>query len=146
MLSFFFFNGTATTEIYTLSIHDALPISTGADHTIAGFGQISGALINNGLVLADDRFGSELQLTESTNQNNATMMAENGGILSLFSGIVRGGVLYTSNGGSIDGGTGDGAPRRGRQETQIDTVLLREHAITRRRGDLEVIHPRRQRR
>src|SRR5205807_8207223 len=26
-LSFFFFNGTATTEIYTLSLHDALPIS-----------------------------------------------------------------------------------------------------------------------
>src|SRR6266487_6269282 len=28
-LSFFFFNDTATTEIYTLSLHDALPIYTG---------------------------------------------------------------------------------------------------------------------
>src|SRR3712207_6922933 len=27
MLLFFFFNDTATTEIYTLSLHDALPIS-----------------------------------------------------------------------------------------------------------------------
>src|SRR5687768_18356681 len=27
MLFFFFFNNTATTEIYTLSLHDALPIS-----------------------------------------------------------------------------------------------------------------------
>src|SRR5438477_11416256 len=27
---FFFFNDTATTEIYTLSLHDALPISVGA--------------------------------------------------------------------------------------------------------------------
>src|SRR5258708_40138734 len=27
--SFFFFNDTATTEIYTLSLHDALPISRG---------------------------------------------------------------------------------------------------------------------
>src|SRR5256885_7774660 len=27
---FFFFNDTATTEIYTLSLHDALPISTAA--------------------------------------------------------------------------------------------------------------------
>src|SRR2546422_7327876 len=27
-LSIFFFNDTATTEIYTLSLHDALPIST----------------------------------------------------------------------------------------------------------------------
>src|SRR3712207_7742929 len=29
---FFFFNDTATTEIYTLSLHDALPISVGAAH------------------------------------------------------------------------------------------------------------------
>src|SRR6267143_3008243 len=28
---FFFFNDTATTEIYTLSLHDALPISPGTD-------------------------------------------------------------------------------------------------------------------
>src|SRR2546422_4567094 len=28
MMLFFFFNDTATTEIYTLSLHDALPIST----------------------------------------------------------------------------------------------------------------------
>src|SRR5688572_31098579 len=28
-LSFFFFNDTATTEIYTLSLHDALPICEG---------------------------------------------------------------------------------------------------------------------
>src|SRR3712207_8213142 len=27
VISFFFFNDTATTEIYTLSLHDALPIS-----------------------------------------------------------------------------------------------------------------------
>src|SRR6266566_9064629 len=27
VVSFFFFNDTATTEIYTLSLHDALPIS-----------------------------------------------------------------------------------------------------------------------
>src|SRR2546426_8317964 len=29
--SFFFFNDTATTEIYTLSLHDALPISAETD-------------------------------------------------------------------------------------------------------------------
>src|SRR5258705_7043487 len=28
---FFFFNDTATTEIYTLSLHDALPISIGGE-------------------------------------------------------------------------------------------------------------------
>src|SRR2546422_7141890 len=32
---FFFFNDTATTEIYTLSLHDALPISRGADRAAA---------------------------------------------------------------------------------------------------------------
>src|SRR5260370_30667940 len=32
-LSFFFFNDTATTEIYTLSLHDALPISSPAGKT-----------------------------------------------------------------------------------------------------------------
>src|SRR5258708_37343551 len=30
--SFFFFNDTATTEIYTLSLHDALPISSLRGH------------------------------------------------------------------------------------------------------------------
>src|SRR5260370_6660143 len=30
-MSFFFFNDTAPTEIYTLSLHDALPISSRAD-------------------------------------------------------------------------------------------------------------------
>src|SRR2546427_8049144 len=30
---FFFFNDTATTEIYTLSLHDALPISTSSSPT-----------------------------------------------------------------------------------------------------------------
>src|SRR5260370_40510441 len=33
---FFFFNDTATTEIYTLSLHDALPISGGRRHSRSG--------------------------------------------------------------------------------------------------------------
>src|SRR3712207_8783896 len=38
MILFFFFNDTATTEIYTLSLHDALPIYGRApgDHADAG--------------------------------------------------------------------------------------------------------------
>src|SRR3712207_8421898 len=32
MLTSFFFNDTATTEIYTLSLHDALPISRAQTH------------------------------------------------------------------------------------------------------------------
>src|SRR4051794_41242285 len=40
LLSFFFFNDTATTEIYTLSLHDALPISESMkdDFFVAGDG------------------------------------------------------------------------------------------------------------
>src|SRR5574342_982960 len=33
---FFFFNDTATTEIYTLSLHDALPISAGTSPGASG--------------------------------------------------------------------------------------------------------------
>src|SRR5256885_12356329 len=33
MILFFFFNDTATTEIYTLSLHDALPISKRTEGT-----------------------------------------------------------------------------------------------------------------
>src|SRR2546422_10350437 len=36
LFSFFFFNDTATTEIYTLSLHDALPISWEFDLPMAG--------------------------------------------------------------------------------------------------------------
>src|SRR2546422_10375679 len=39
--SFFFFNDTATTEIYTLSLHDALPISSST--TFCDLRSISGA-------------------------------------------------------------------------------------------------------
>src|SRR5258705_8321339 len=37
-LSFFFFNDTATTEIYTLSLHDALPICQEGCLPLDGFG------------------------------------------------------------------------------------------------------------
>src|SRR3712207_8155454 len=35
-ISSFFFNDTATTEIYTLSLHDALPISRGGAQLVRG--------------------------------------------------------------------------------------------------------------
>src|SRR5258705_9352408 len=45
---FFFFNDTATTEIYTLSLHDALPISAGYTATFlphpAAIGTPAGAI------------------------------------------------------------------------------------------------------
>src|SRR3712207_8977123 len=36
----FFFNDTATTEIYTLSLHDALPISAREDHVRVAQGDL----------------------------------------------------------------------------------------------------------
>src|SRR2546425_172066 len=61
LCGFFFFNDTATTEIYTLSLHDALPISIAVDNaeingrfegeltvrkqlTIHGTGKVSGKI------------------------------------------------------------------------------------------------------
>src|SRR5437588_6522708 len=37
---FFFFNDTATTEIYTLSLHDALPISLIYNLSLTGLGEM----------------------------------------------------------------------------------------------------------
>src|SRR3712207_9426753 len=39
ILIIFFFNDTATTEIYTLSLHDALPISGSEDHEEGNYGR-----------------------------------------------------------------------------------------------------------
>src|SRR5258708_30562700 len=45
LFSFFFFNDTATTEIYTLSLHDALPIS-GQDTQRGTFNQRHAVLVD----------------------------------------------------------------------------------------------------
>src|SRR2546422_9964795 len=54
---FFFFNDTATTEIYTLSLHDALPIFVdghpGSKKLRAKFLEIVGAEPGNGRELAE---------------------------------------------------------------------------------------------
>src|SRR5260221_14199725 len=39
---FFFFNDTATTEIYTLSLHDALPICCDVGTVLAQTGEVGG--------------------------------------------------------------------------------------------------------
>src|SRR2546423_12756391 len=48
MMVFFFFNDTATTEIYTLSLHDALPISytQGKREQFSGFNRTLDAINN----------------------------------------------------------------------------------------------------
>src|SRR5437588_3470098 len=61
-LFFFFFNDTATTEIYTLSLHDALPISSGL-HDEIGFGgkELLGLCDTAQSVARSEEHTSELQ-------------------------------------------------------------------------------------
>src|SRR5438552_14057716 len=67
MISFFFFNATATTQIYTLSLHDALPIShaTYALHLAVIFRAAAFDLlvepVFHGLALRSEEHTSELQ-------------------------------------------------------------------------------------
>src|SRR5687768_17699735 len=64
--SFFFFNDPATTEIYTLSLHDALPIfdSIGrqlvADYSFATFGDSEKAILPVERALKEDRKSTRL--------------------------------------------------------------------------------------
>src|SRR5258708_39614768 len=51
--NFFFFNDTATTEIYTLSLHDALPIYTLRDVAAPLACSISNSALARGSSLAD---------------------------------------------------------------------------------------------
>src|SRR6478736_10438344 len=63
---FFFFNDTATTEIYTLSLHDALPISDGTDRT--NVAQITSSAAIEGFVVTSavrDRKSTRLNSSHS---------------------------------------------------------------------------------
>src|SRR4030043_2317270 len=58
LLSFFFFNDTATTEIYTLSLHDALPISIDIECGAGDIGRLVGGEKERG---RSEEHTSELQ-------------------------------------------------------------------------------------
>src|SRR3712207_7083176 len=60
---FFFFNDTATTEIYTLSLHDALPIS---ERRLEAARQV--ALIGEARVVRRVREGTPLRSEEHTSE------------------------------------------------------------------------------
>src|SRR5437870_7155258 len=57
--SFFFFNDTATTEIYTLSLHDALPISS-TQINLPGRAKRGVMLVISGAVAGEDRKSTRL--------------------------------------------------------------------------------------
>src|SRR2546423_8572913 len=65
---FFFFNDTATTEIYTLSLHDALPIWVTRDEEKLGLNSsvtndivVEGAHVERDRLLRSEEHTSELQ-------------------------------------------------------------------------------------
>src|SRR2546426_12496430 len=68
---FFFFNDTATTEIYTLSLHDALPISAGAVDAVGEAARINRphgmAIDAGGTVYFSDR-GNHQRSEEHTSE------------------------------------------------------------------------------
>src|SRR5258708_5149077 len=64
----FFFNDTATTEIYTLSLHDALPISIGRNRL-------------SSWILGRSRVGSETYIVGGTKDHQESAWIEPGGVL-----------------------------------------------------------------
>src|SRR2546430_10341000 len=71
---FFFFNDTATTEIYTLSLHDALPISAEPDASgllFARLGLLYGIMEKKDLAIEANRTArSEEHTSELQSQSN----------------------------------------------------------------------------
>src|SRR2546422_4649711 len=65
-MSFFFFNDTATTEIYTLSLHDALPISLAL--TEAHGADLDGAEAAVDAVLAESELPARARSEEHTSE------------------------------------------------------------------------------
>src|SRR2546430_5916053 len=62
---FFFFNDTATTEIYTLSLHDALPICRGSHADISRFGGRRVVHSRAAIAVAADRKSTRLNSSHS---------------------------------------------------------------------------------
>src|SRR3712207_8342209 len=81
MFYFFFFNDTATTEIYTLSLHDALPISVvglrlgdparGGHHLHALADELEGVA-----VAGDDGHGDPLRLGALSDRGDDVVRSE----------------------------------------------------------------------
>src|SRR6267154_5149169 len=69
---FFFFNDTATTEIYTLSLHDALPISlagTRADDLVVDLGSGDGRIV----IIAARKFGARDRKSTRLNSSHPSI-------------------------------------------------------------------------
>ena len=73
---FFFFNDTATTEIYTLSLHDALPILTMEWDSGSGFNGYERKKFHLGPVLPVGKNHYEIIIRYTGERNSASLSKE----------------------------------------------------------------------
>src|SRR5256884_2832728 len=93
---FFFFNDTATTEIYTLSLHDALPICVlSAFFQAHGWGTVTVALLGSAALSVD----SEDWVEAEPGSAETPMCFFSAGVLSGFFGRLSGGAGAVVGGG-----------------------------------------------
>src|SRR3712207_8945909 len=75
---FFFFNDTATTEIYTLSLHDALPISDSCPLCLRGLlvhlplGQLGVHLAHDDAVVAPGAFWGDVAVLDVRSEEHTS--------------------------------------------------------------------------
>src|SRR3970282_2631460 len=62
----FFFNDTATTEIYTISLHDALPILFPTLAVMEQFGSVAGEQTSGAVSTSEDRKSTRLNSSNIT--------------------------------------------------------------------------------
>src|SRR5438132_2242713 len=87
----FFFNATATTEIYTLSLHDALPIFGGGQK--AASGGIQGDVLatdNNTVGMGDAGIKSAIQGSNVPNPDEAVPSFVSGAMAKAGKGLLEG--------------------------------------------------------
>src|SRR5438445_10489546 len=73
-LLFFFFNATATTDIYTLSLHDALPILQGLMSLLEGHGDITMDRAAADRIPSADRFARVLRQRRQETDRKSTRL------------------------------------------------------------------------
>src|SRR2546425_3358932 len=79
MIYLFFFNDTATTEIYTLSLHDALPILTPAEQARAGLTALAALATRVGEEQAETIAAIADTYVAALRSGGALLFAGNGG-------------------------------------------------------------------
>src|SRR5260221_11336313 len=92
---FFFFNDTATTEIYTLSLHDALPILSDWALMLNWIRAVSGAVSNLPSAPTKTVLGNAVSVGAWATANAASMRTAQRMRASDFTGFLRRGQLYT---------------------------------------------------